>query len=78
MECYKRCGTVSGTGVEIVELANGKRYALSGWNGEKYYDACEVDKYGNAVNPQAPALTIVPVYNQVADDEFEIADYKID
>ena len=78
MENFKRCGTVSGTGVEIVELANGKRYALDAWNGERFYGAYEVDKCGVAVNPQAPALAIAPVYKQVGDDEFEIFDYEID
>ena len=75
---FKNCGTVRSTDIEIVELASGKRYALSGWNGEKYYDAYEVDHCGIAVNPQAPALTISPVYNQIGDDEFEIVDYEID
>ena len=78
MENYKTCGTVPGTDIEIVELASGKRYALRGWNGEKYYDAYEVYRCGIAVNPQAPALTIAPVYNQIGDDEFEIVDYEID
>ena len=75
---FKNCGTVRGTGIEIVELANGRRYALNGWNGEKYYDAYEVDRCGIAVNTEAPALTISPVYNQVGDDEFEIVDYEIE
>ena len=74
---FKNCGTVRRTGIEIVELANGKRYALGGWNGEKYYDAYEVNKCGIAVNTEASALTISPVYNQVGEDEFEIVDYEI-
>ena len=78
MENYKTCGTVPGTDIEIVELENGKRYALSAWNGERFFDAYEVDECGIAVNPQATALTISPVYKQVGDDEFEIVDYEID
>ena len=74
---FKNCGTVRGTDIEIVELANGRRYAFGGWNGEKYYDAYEVDKCGIAVNPQAPALTISPVYKKIDEDEFEIVDYEI-
>ena len=74
----KLCGKVKGhSSIEIVETDNGKRYALAGWNGEKYTEAYEVDKAGNAIDPKAPPIEITPIYAQRGEDEWEIVDYEI-
>ena len=68
---------VKDTDIQIVEI-DGKRYALNGWNGLKYYDAYEVYDIGYAVNYKAPKIIITPIQKQVAEDEWEIIGYGID
>lgn len=71
------CGNVRGHyDVDIVKI-NGRRYALDGWNGEKYANAYEVNEAGHAIDPTGPSHTATPVYKQLGEDEFEIIDYDI-
>lgn len=69
-------GFVKGTNIEIIEL-NGKRYAMNGWNGEKYFDCYEVDECGYAIDPKAAPIEMRPEYKEVGEDEFEITGYTI-
>ena len=78
MTRYKNIGTVKGTGIRIVQITDTqKRYALGGWNGEKYMDSWEVDELGNAINPNARPIEITPIYDRRGEDDFVITDYKI-
>jgi hypothetical protein len=63
--------------IDIVEMDEGKKYALAGWNGEKYTEAYAVDEVGNAIDPKAPPIEITPIYAQRGEDDWEIVDYKI-
>lgn len=75
---FENCGHVKGHyDIDIVKI-NGTRYALDGWNGEKYYKAYVVDETGYAIDPQSKGLIMTPVYKQLGEDEFEIVDYEIE
>lgn len=60
---------------EIVEI-NGKRYALYGWNGERYLHCWEVDEIGFYVE-DGKEYEIMPIYEEIDEDEFEITGYEI-
>lgn len=63
--------------IELVEI-DGVVYALYGWNGEAYCD-CWVCKgeWLNEADDSAGAFVIRPIYEQTAEDEFEIVGYEV-
>lgn len=61
--------------LEIYEI-EGKRIVLNKWNGEIYYDCFEVAE--NLIDIVSEKnFEIRPIYKEIAEDEFEIVDYKI-
>ena len=62
--------------IELVEI-DGKVYALSGWNGEKFLDSWEVDKDDNT-EIVTEGLAITPQYEEIEEDEFEIVGYTVE
>ena len=71
---FEFIGTVDGsTEAEIIKKDN-RYYCLDGWNGECYYDCCEIEKpfytgYGHNIVPvNAETLTFTPIHRYQAED----------
>lgn len=64
--------------IEIFEI-EGRPIALSGWNGEKYMDCWEVNEMidGVGFDIKVDNLEVVPEYEQVDDDEYELIGYRL-
>lgn len=70
----KRIGTWwSDSSIELVEI-DGRIYALSGWNGEKYLHCWRcIDRF---TEDGTAEYELTPVYAEI-EDEFEIVDYTV-
>lgn len=67
--------------LEFIKQGN-KFYALAGWNGEKYYDCFEIDKYECPIKSNKK-YTITPIYNfgntfsEINEDNLELIGYDV-
>lgn len=61
--------------IEMVEI-NGSVYALYGWNGDRYTKCWKCfGKY--YMDASKEIYELLPVYNCVGEDEYEIVDYIV-
>jgi hypothetical protein len=72
---FKRVGTWwNDRNIELVEF-DGKVYALNKWDGEEWTDCWEC--VGNDyMEVGETGIRIRPVYEEVAEDEFEVVKYE--
>ena len=61
--------------IELVEI-DGEVYALNGWNGEQFNNCwkCTGEHYMDASEEE---YVIIPDYEEVSEDEFEIVGYEV-
>lgn len=64
--------------IELMEI-NGKTYALSGWNGERFTKCWECEGEGNR-EASKEEYTITPKYKCINEenDEWEIVEYEVE
>lgn len=60
--------------IPIVEI-DGKKYALYGWNGEKYLHCWECKDTFTEVD--GTEYEVKPIYAEDSNGEFEIVDYEV-
>ena len=64
--------------IEVYEI-EGRKIALDGWNGEKYYDCFELSDNLVDVISGDKKIVVEPIYEMVDEEteSFEITDYEI-
>ena len=63
--------------LEIIEQ-DGEMYVLYGWNGEAYYNCWKVlDSQGLDRVEEDVEYTLIPVYEEIEEDEYIIVRYEI-
>ena len=72
---FKEAGTWwNDSSIHLIEK-EGNIYALSGWNGESYYNSWKVTEDGLTASEEEYIIT--PIYKQLSEDDFEVIDYEI-